>query len=313
MKLKDDVEYDVGVMVARFQVPELHAAHKDLIETVCKAHDKVLIFLGLSEAKVTRENPLDYQARRQMIQAEFPDVEVFYVPDRPSDNVWSEHLDQQIAHHVTPSQSAVLYGGRDSFIEHYVGKYPVRELIQDVWMSGTEMRKAIARKSTKASPEFRAGVVWAAYGRFPTCYPTVDVAVFNEQEDSILLGRKADETLYRLIGGFADPKSPSFEADARREVKEEAGISITDPVYVGSFSIDDWRYRNEVDKIKTLLFRAKLMAGRPKPDDDIAEVRWFHTVDLNPLDVVENHRRLVAAAMQSTGALVASDWEPHLS
>jgi bifunctional NMN adenylyltransferase/nudix hydrolase len=53
-------------------VPELHDAHKDLIETVCDKHDKVIIFLGLSPLMVTRENPLDFESRKQMILEQFP-------------------------------------------------------------------------------------------------------------------------------------------------------------------------------------------------------------------------------------------------
>ncbi len=44
-------------------------------------------------------------------------------------------------------------------------------------------------------------------------------------------------------------------------MEEEAGIAITDPEYMGSFVIDDWRYRGERDVIKTLLFRARLLSG----------------------------------------------------
>ena len=71
MQVKTD-SYDVGVIVGRFQVPELHPGHIDLIQTVCDAHDKVVIFLGLSPLMVTRENPLDFESRKQMILAKFP-------------------------------------------------------------------------------------------------------------------------------------------------------------------------------------------------------------------------------------------------
>jgi bifunctional NMN adenylyltransferase/nudix hydrolase len=71
MRLQED-SYDVGVIVGRFQVPELHDAHKDLIETVCDKHDKVIIFLGLSPLMVTRENPLDFESRKQMILESSP-------------------------------------------------------------------------------------------------------------------------------------------------------------------------------------------------------------------------------------------------
>ena len=54
---------DVGVIVGRFQVNELHAAHRELIDTVIGNHKKVLIFLGLSPVRVTRHNPLDFTSK----------------------------------------------------------------------------------------------------------------------------------------------------------------------------------------------------------------------------------------------------------
>lgn len=301
MRIKED-SYDVGVIVGRFQVPDLHKAHKALIQHVCSAHHKVIIFLGLSPLMVTQENPLDFEARKQMILEVFPDVIVLYAKDLGSDEVWSKRLDEQIQDVVTPSQTVLLYGGRDSFIEHYTTKkYPTRELEQDVWVSGAEIRKAISRRSVKASPDFRAGVVWASLSRFPTAYPCVDVAIFNEDYTKLLLGRKPEQKKFQLIGGFADPTSPSYEADARREAQEEAGIEITDPVYVASQLVDDWRYEKEVDKIKSLLFIAKMMYGSPRPDDDIAEVRWFDTyVLVKDLSMVrDNHKAMVNSALSA--------------
>lgn len=299
MKKLTREQYDVGVIVGRFQVPDLHDAHYDLIRHVCDAHDKVVIFLGVSPLMVTRENPLDFEARKQMVLEKFPAVNVLYIKDQPNDDVWSRKLDEQVGDLITPTQSVVLYGGRDSFISHYGGKYPTRELEQDVWVSGTEVRRNVSRSSVKASAEFRAGAIWAAYSQFPTTYTTVDVAVFSEDWKKLLLARKENERMYRLIGGFADPQSDSFEDDARREVAEEAHIEISDPHYLGSFKVDDWRYRNEVDKIKTLLFRATILSGDPQPDDDIEELRWCTLSDL--IKIVPTHRPLVQAVIGSLG------------
>lgn len=293
MEVKTE-QYDVGVIIGRFQVHELHQAHIDLIQTVCDKHDKVLIFLGLSPLMVTRENPLDFESRKQMILEQFPNVNVLYVKDQYSDEVWSKKLDEQIEDLVSPMQTVVLYGGRDSFLPHYNGRYATAELVPDAYFSGTEIRKSISRK-VKASALFRAGVIWASQAMFPTAYTTVDVAIYNEDESKILLARKQHEKEYRLIGGFSDPRSASFEADVRREVQEEAHIAITDPVYVASFNVDDWRYRREVDCIKTLLFKARLFSGRPKPDDDIVEVRWFDTDTLNFNNIVPNHHEMLVA------------------
>ena len=289
MKKVEKPSADVGVIVGRFQVNDLHTAHLDLIQSVCSEHAKVIIFLGLSPLKGTQNNPLDFESRKQMIQEKFPNIIILYVNDSFSDEVWSETLDAQIKPVLGPTQTVVLYGSRDSFISHYHGEYPTQELMQEVYISGSEIRKGISKK-VKNTTEFRAGVIWGAFNRYPTCYPTVDIAIFNEDYTKILLARKPKEDKYRFVGGFADPKSANYEADARREVAEETGLEVSDPKYIGSFQIDDWRYRNEVDKIKTLFFVTKMVFGRPQANDDICEVRWFDYADPNLRDnIIKTH------------------------
>ena len=285
-------EFDVGVIVGRFQCHELTEAHVDLIQTVCDAHDKVIVVLGLSPLMVTTRNPLDFESRKDLILSSFPNVTVAYVKDMASDAVWSAKLDEVVNDLTSPTQSVVLYGGRDSFIPHYQGRHKTRTLESKVYVSATEVRKKL-RRSVQNSADFRHGVVWASMNRFPTVYTTVDVAVFDESRSKILLGRKKHEDRYRLIGGFSDVSDASFEATARREVQEEAGIEVTDPKYVGSRTIDDWRYRGESDCIRTLLYECKIMFGRPTPGDDIHELRWFNVDQLKPTDVVEAHLPLM--------------------
>lgn len=127
----------------------------------------------------------------------------------------------------------------------------------------------------------------------PFVFPTVDVAIIDKTKQNILLGRKPGKRLFQFIGGFADVKSVCYEEDACREVREETGISITPPLYVGSAIVDDERYRNKRDKIKTLLFRAVHVHMEPKAKDDIAEVRWFRFDKLKPSDIVKKHRPLL--------------------
>lgn len=288
--------HDVGVIVGRFQVPELHDAHRGLIEAVCAEHDKVLVLLGIAPVPSTPRNPLDFEARKQMLLEAFPRITVAPLADEQDDRGWSRNLDALVGRLTTHAQSAVLYGGRDSFVARYHGNLAVRELDAPVRVSGTEIRDDVRRRSTHPTADFRAGVVWQAYAQYPICHPTVDVAVFDDAGEQLLLGRKPDERLFRFIGGFADPDSPSYEADARREVAEETGIAITDPVYVTSMLVDDWRYRGESARaVKTLLFRATLLSGRPVAADDIEELRWFPWETLADDDVVPVHRPLLAA------------------
>jgi bifunctional NMN adenylyltransferase/nudix hydrolase len=288
-------QYDVGVMVCRFQVPDLSEAHKKLIETVRSKHPRTIIFLGLSPVLVTRNNPLDFEARKQMILSQYPDVTVLYIKDQPLDDLWSNNLDTQIKD-VCPNQAVVLYGGRDSFLKAYTGKYPVREFQQTTFISGTQLREEAAKRS-KTTADFRAGVIHAAHKQYPKNYATVDVAIYDSGLKRVLVGRKANEEKYRFIGGFTEPKNDSNEADAVREVQEEAGLIFkeTELQYICSTKIDDWRYRSEVDKIRTTFYLALYEPnnGTPVAGDDIAEVRWMTIGEINPARFVYEHHVLI--------------------
>jgi len=271
---------DVGVVVGRFQVSELHEAHKDLIQTVVDKHDKVIVCLGVSDVPTTRENPLDFESRKQMIQESFPGVIITFIKDQPSNILWSSNLDITVSSLCTPGQSIVLYGSRDSFINAYVGKLNTIELEPEIYtnISGTEVRKSLSIK-TSNSKDFRHGVIWATNNQFTKVYPTVDIAIFNEHYTKILLAKKPTDTMWRFVGGFADTGSSSYEEDAKREVMEETHLEVGDMVYLGSKTINDWRYRGK-DKIRTMLFSAKVIFGSPVPDDDISELKWFDLGEL---------------------------------
>lgn len=281
-------KYDCGVLIGRFQVPDLHDAHKTLIQTVCNKHSKVIIFLGLSPI-FDINDPLDFEARKQMILEAFPNVIVAYIPDMPSDDLWSAKLDEQIGYLKGPNQSVVLYGGRDSFISHYSGKFPTEEIVQDVWISGTEIRNMV-KNNVKASKDFRHGAIWQSWQYFPSVYATVDIAVFNKDKREILLAQKANEKLWRFVGGFTDPKDNSYEEAAIRELHEEVpNIEIgglDELIYAGSTKINDWRYAKKTNKIITHLFIAHYRWGNPTPADDIAAVKWFNIDTIKAEDVI---------------------------
>lgn len=297
VSLPEDILPDVGVLVGRFQVPSLHDGHLDVLDFVAERHDKVILFLGVNgSGQSTRMNPLDFQAREQMIREEYPEFTILYIEDQPSDAYWSRTLDRQISQQTNASQTVMLYGSRDSFISHYEGKHPAQELEAEQKISGTEIRNEVKRQRPKNSREWREGVVYGTFDRFPVSYTTVDIAIFNEDETAILLGQKEFETLWRLPGGFTEPWSATFEQDARREAMEETNLEVTEPIYVGSYMINDWRYRSEVDKIKTVLFRCRIQFGKAEGGDDLPRVQWFNLTDLDlKRDVMPSHHHLLEA------------------
>jgi len=294
---------DVGVLVGRFQVPELHQAHQELITKIASWHKKFLVVLGCSPTLVSRHNPLDFQSRKLMINAHYPELPVVPLMDHPDDHEWSKELDRRIRE-VFPVGTVTLYGGRDSFIPYYSGQFPCREVEPSAYVavSGTIERRN-ASLEVRSSADWRAGVVYAAYNRYPQVFPTVDVAVVRETERGnreILLARKPGEKGYRLIGGFVSPTDSNLQAAARREVLEETHIEISALEYMGSYLVDDWRYRHEIDKIMTTVFLAHYVFGAIQPDDDIEELRWFpmnREFDLN--NVVPAHKPLLSGVIDA--------------
>ena len=281
---------DVGVLVARFQLADLHEAHLKLIQGVVDNHEKVIVYLGVAQMRVTGENPLDFEARKQMILEKFPSVNVLYIKDVGDNKKWASNLDGMIQDIIGPHSTVCLYGGRDSFIDRYPGKFQTCELEQVKFVSGTAERARISKK-VMSSSQFRAGVIWAVENQYPRVSPTVDIAIWHKDHNKLLMGRKPKEDLFRFIGGFVDGKT-SLEEDAIREVKEEASIEISRPIYIGSFPVKDWRLTGK-DAIVTAFFEATHMSCTPKPDDDIVALHWFEVNKIKYSDIVEAHKPLL--------------------
>ena len=302
MQVQDNLlQHDVGVIIARFQVHKLHEMHIDLINTVRARHQRVIILLGNAATMFTKENPLDFQMRAQMIREQFPDItDIGYIDDHPNDATWSKNLDRLISKNIG-ERTAVLYGSRDSFIRYYGGRFPTAELVSERIISGKELRK-IAGNVRRASEDFRAGVIHCAQNQYAHVWPTVDIVIRNEDSTKILLGRKIiDGNCYRFPGGFVKPKLSKddsgrniLERNARAETSEETNVEISDPVFVGDTIIDDWRYRGEENKPMTTLFTAKYIFGSPRPGDDVDEVRWtsIEEIQNGSVVLVDNHKIL---------------------
>lgn len=294
---------ELGVIIGRFQVPELHEGHRKLIDSVRAKHRKVLILLGsMPSVLVTRNNPLDYYTRAIMMREVYPDVIVLPINDMPTDKDWSASVDERIDE-VLGVGSAILYGSRDAFVPHYSGKYPTIELDTAKNVSGSEIRKAVSDE-VRANPEFRRGVIYAAHNRHHAIFATVDIAVIKRSTNDVLgnkanqiiLGRKKNDPkgLWRFPGGFVDPaKDPSLDRAASREAGEELGCGISTPTYVGSMIVDDWRYRKEVDRIMTTVFICDYLYGVVEGKDDINEAKLFYLENFNLNLLVPQHKPIM--------------------
>jgi bifunctional NMN adenylyltransferase/nudix hydrolase len=300
-------DYEIGVLIGRFQVPKLHPVHRELIEKVCSHHKKVIIFLGVPVVEQTFRNPLDFASRKAMIQSEYPDITILPVRDQRDNNVWSYILDQKISEPFG-NRKALLYGSRDSFIPFYRGRHQTVELIgNDNEISGTTIRDNISKEIIN-SADFRKGVIYANYGRYPVIMPCADIVVYNPSDDTILLGRKPKEKLFRFIGGHVEVTDNSYEYAALKELSEETGGNLSvcesanDLTYICSGKINDWRHSKENSEIFSTLFLATKMSGMAKGADDIEEVKWFKVSDI--LDYEKHSKMIVPEHVDFFGKLV---------
>jgi bifunctional NMN adenylyltransferase/nudix hydrolase len=292
----DNKNTEIGILIGRFQVHELHAAHKDLFERVLANHKKIIVFLGVPQVIGSKKNPLDFAARKAMIEGTYENKisAILPIKDNRSDLVWSEEIDRRIRE-VFPIGSVTLYGSRDSFIPHYQGAFSTCELDTKIFLSGTEVRKHVAEE-IRSTAEFRAGVIYATTNKYPIIDSTVDLAIFNNDETELLLARKPTDPTgkHRFVGGFVDMKDENDFAACRREGHEETSAEIEPYEYVCSHTVLDWRYKGLDDrKIMTRLFKCKHVSGRIQPADDISMLQWFKISDLTADLMVPEHQPLM--------------------
>ena len=131
-------------------------------------------------------------------------------------------------------------------------------------------------------------------------FPRTDAAVIalvTDQHDRIVLGSNAlwEARRYSLLAGFVEP-GESLEAAVIREVFEESGLVVTNPVYVGS---QPWPFPASL----MVGFRAEIdetSLANIRPDGtEIIDLRWFSRDELLASldDVLLPGRPSIARAM----------------
>jgi len=109
-------------------------------------------------------------------------------------------------------------------------------------------------------------------------YPRTDMAVIVgvvDAQERLLLGSNAawESNRFSLLAGFVEP-GESLEAAVAREVFEESGVRVSDPVYLGS---QPWPFPASL----MLGFMATATTSELTPDGlEILDLRWFSRDEL---------------------------------
>lgn len=290
----------VGIIIARFQVPEPHPGHTHLIRFVAERHKETAILLGYHGGVRTKRDPLTVEERTIMLRQAFPDLPFMVegIQDHPySSEMWSRNVDALIEK-MFPGRSAILYGSRDSFIPYYSGKYLTYEVPPLEVPSGTKAREALAFPHTK---DARAAIIWDQMHRRNFMYSTSDLAIVRSDIQHVLLGTKPSfDGRGVFFGGHAEKKDTGARSVATREGGEEVeGVRIADPVYIDSVTVNDPRYRGTEDGVMTNFYYAEYLGGTPEANDDITRVFWVPRQKL---------KEVLAPWHQPLGELLNAHW-----
>ena len=171
-----------GVIVGRFQVPELTEGHKHLFVKACLTFKKIIIILGDTKTfpsgykRMDSHDPYSFELRKTMILEwanEYTMLQdklygIYKIEDIGNLGLWNEKLDQMLE--FLGEKDYVMVGSRDSFAQGYRGKYPVHIIESDDEfknISGTEERQhlyktyaELIRSEGNVSSEFRKGILW---------------------------------------------------------------------------------------------------------------------------------------------------------
>jgi bifunctional NMN adenylyltransferase/nudix hydrolase len=294
---------EVGVVIGRFQVADLHEGHRYLVNEAFRHHKKVIILIGCAPIQGTKYDPLDYPTRERMLRAAYPDAFILPIYDCLDDLEWSRNVDKAIKGIVPNLTGASLYGGRNSFKEHYKGEYHAVDVDSGIrYQSGRDQREDIG-KVVRSSSDFRAGIIYSTQNAWPYVKMCVDIACIKYTDPNntslleplVLLGRKANENRWRLPGGMVD-KGEDLEIAASRELREETGnFEFSALKYLGSAPVGDWRFKNAGEiGLLTALFVTEYLFGHPHVGDDLIELKWCPIKQAED-EVVKGHKTLISA------------------
>jgi len=153
----------LGVIISRMQVPYLTESHINMIRTIQERHNKVVIFLGVTH-QINNKNPLSFDIRKQMIQPLMREHDIIIpLKDIDDNKEWVNQVDFLTDSLLYKGETAILYGGRDSFIPFYKkdnGQFDCIELLPEDNDSGTELRNLATIKLPVYSREISEAIIY---------------------------------------------------------------------------------------------------------------------------------------------------------
>ena len=318
MSTAGQMRFDALVFIGRFQ--PFHRGHVEVLRRALSLASRVCVLIGSTDRPRTIKDPFSFDERREMIASVLADEErarVMIAPVQDSmynDGDWVRWVQDAVAEQLgdTAGEKIGIIGHEKDGTSYYLRMFPQWERVEvdaaeDI--SATEVREQFfAERSNsfvswalpasvfawlerfrtqpafaqlKAEAEFIAAYKksWSA-APYPVTFVTVDALVVHSGH--LLLVRRRREPgrgLWALPGGFVN-QDERLEAACIRELREETGLKLPEPVIRGSLKdrqVFDHPQRSLRGRTITHVFLFNFPVGelpRVKGGDDADKARW---------------------------------------
>lgn len=310
----------LGVLIGRFQVPEMHEGHRFIVRQMLEQCDQVLVLFGSANRATSVKNPFSYRERRLSTFRLFPEVLMAPLNDYLyNDSQWMadvaatiEGCRESLENDFQANFDVLLYGHHKDGND-YLNWFPQYEYVNinsDIDISGTEIRNSF----THLLPEnVQADMKYFAKEKLLfKDYPFPDAlniscgdAVVECLGHILLIRRKYTPGAgnWALPGGHKETNETYLQC-ALRELGEETNLRIPQQVLVGSIKstrlFDSPKRSSGIPKITLAVH----MVVKPDPDgslpranglDDASETRWVPINDvLNSYKLHDDHGDIIS-------------------
>jgi bifunctional NMN adenylyltransferase/nudix hydrolase len=334
-------KYDTLVLIGRFQ--PFHNAHLEIIKRSTALCNQLIVITGSAKQPRTYKNPFTSVERELMIKwataglavrvSVVENIDTMY-----NDQAWAVRVQTIVNSLTVPGERIGIIGHKKDDSSFYLDMFQqwgyenVEEIaplsavnIRDLYFKrnvNMEFIRGVVPQTTfdfltqfKDSPEYEQIIrerefliehnKQYASLKYPPIFSTADAAVICSGH-VLMIKRRAEpgRGLWALPGGYVNANTDKSVLDAAiRELREETGIKVPEPVLRGS--IADNRVFDAIDRsprgrIITHCFKIQLPDGalpRVKGSDDAEKARWVPIAEVRSEECFEDHYDMVMWAV----------------